>query len=182
MTPATTASGPRPGSRRTAPYPQRDNPGSMPSTLTGELSGLGLRTAAGLVERPLGTGEPVGGLDEQGPRPRLVALRLPDDPPGLPHGREPRPAPMMQGTCRVQEHPCPTGNATSPVQGEAPSGLGHTGDPLFNRFWTLLGTPCITLPFNAGPFGLPLAVQLVGPLRSDDHLIAWARWAEQRLS
>ena len=24
--------------------------------------------------------------------------------------------------------------------------------------------------------------QLVGPLRSDDHLIAWARWVEQRLS
>jgi Asp-tRNA(Asn)/Glu-tRNA(Gln) amidotransferase A subunit family amidase len=68
------------------------------------------------------------------------------------------------------------------AKGEAPSGLGYTGDPLFNRFWTLLGTPCITLPFNTGPFGLPLAVQLVGPLRSDDHLIAWARWVEQRLS
>jgi Asp-tRNA(Asn)/Glu-tRNA(Gln) amidotransferase A subunit family amidase len=68
------------------------------------------------------------------------------------------------------------------AKGEAPSGLGYTGDPLFNRFWTLLGTPCITLPFNTGPFGLPLAVQLVGPLRADDHLIAWARWVEQRLS
>ena len=31
-------------------------------------------------------------------------------------------------------------------------------------------------------FGLPLAVQLIGPLRSDDQLIAWARWVEQRLS
>jgi Asp-tRNA(Asn)/Glu-tRNA(Gln) amidotransferase A subunit family amidase len=68
------------------------------------------------------------------------------------------------------------------AKGEAPSGLGYTGDPLFNRFWTHLGVPCITLPFGAGPFGLPLAVQLVGPLRSDDHLIAWARWVEQRLS
>src|SRR5260221_671589 len=28
------------------------------------------------------------------------------------------------------------------AKGEAPSGLGNTGDPIFNRFWTLLGTPC----------------------------------------
>ena len=68
------------------------------------------------------------------------------------------------------------------AKGEAPSGLGSTGDPLFNRLWTLLGTPCIALPFNSGPFGLPLSVQLVGPLRADDQLIAWARWVEQRLS
>ena len=68
------------------------------------------------------------------------------------------------------------------AKGEAPSGLGSTGDPLFNRVWTLLGVPCVALPFNSGPFGLPLSVQLVGPLRSDDHLIAWARWVEQRLS
>ena len=68
------------------------------------------------------------------------------------------------------------------AKGEAPAGLGHTGDPLFNRFWTWLGVPCITLPFGTGPFGLPLAVQLIGPLRSDDRLIAWARWVEQRLT
>ena len=66
--------------------------------------------------------------------------------------------------------------------GEAPAGLGNTGDPLFNRFWTLLGTPCIALPFNTGPFGLPLSVQLVGKHGSDDRLIAWARWIEARLT
>jgi len=68
------------------------------------------------------------------------------------------------------------------AKGEAPSGLGNTGDPLFNRFWTLLGVPCIALPFNSGPLGLPLSLQLVGKPRSDDRLIAWARWTEQRLS
>ncbi|SKA12938.1 Asp-tRNAAsn/Glu-tRNAGln amidotransferase A subunit [Enhydrobacter aerosaccus] len=68
------------------------------------------------------------------------------------------------------------------AKGEAPAGLGNTGDPLFNRFWTLLGTPCIALPFNTGPFGLPLSLQLVGPLRDDDQLVAWARWVEQHLS
>jgi len=68
------------------------------------------------------------------------------------------------------------------ARGEAPAGLGWTGDPIFNRFWTFLGSPCIALPFNTGPVGLPLSVQLVGPHRGDDQLIAWARWAEQRLS
>ena len=68
------------------------------------------------------------------------------------------------------------------ARGEAPAGLGYTGDPIFNRFWTLLGAPCITLPFNTGPFELPLAVQLIGPHKSDDQLIAWARWVEERLS
>ena len=68
------------------------------------------------------------------------------------------------------------------AKGEATSGLGNTGDPLFNRFWTLLGTPCVALPFNSGPFGLPLSVQLIGPRGRDDQLIAWARWVEQKLS
>jgi Asp-tRNA(Asn)/Glu-tRNA(Gln) amidotransferase A subunit family amidase len=68
------------------------------------------------------------------------------------------------------------------AKGEAPSGLGSTGDALFNRSWTLLGTPCIALPFGSGPFGLPLSVQLIGRHGSDDQLIAWGRWVEQRLS
>ena len=68
------------------------------------------------------------------------------------------------------------------AKGEAPAGLGNTGDPVFNRFWTLLGTPCIALPFNAGPLGLPLSVQLIAPHGQDDALVAWARWAEQKLS
>lgn len=68
------------------------------------------------------------------------------------------------------------------AKGEAPSGLGNTGDPIFNRFWTLLGTPCIALPFNTGPFGLPLSVQLVAARGKDDQLIAWARWVERKLA
>jgi amidase len=68
------------------------------------------------------------------------------------------------------------------ARGEAPSGLGYTGDPVFNRFWTLLGTPCIALPFNSGPLGLPLSVQLVGRHGDDDRLIAWAGWVESRLA
>jgi Asp-tRNA(Asn)/Glu-tRNA(Gln) amidotransferase A subunit family amidase len=62
---------------------------------------------------------------------------------------------------------------TPAAKGEAPAGLGNTGDPLFN---------CIALPFNTGPFGLPLSVQLVGRHGGDDQLIAWARWVEGRLA
>ena len=40
--------------------------------------------------------------------------------------------------------------------------VGYTGDPVFNRMWTLLGTPCLTLPATWGDSGLPTGVQLVG--------------------
>lgn len=66
--------------------------------------------------------------------------------------------------------------------GEAPAGIGFTGDPLFNKTWTTAGVPCVTLPFGQGPGGLPLGVQLVGATGADEHLLRVARWAEERLS
>ena len=36
------------------------------------------------------------------------------------------------------------------TQGEAPAGLEATGDPIFNRMWTLLGNPCVHVPLGAG--------------------------------
>lgn len=65
--------------------------------------------------------------------------------------------------------------------GEAPEGLGSTGDPLFSRAWTLLQLPCITIPFGTGPKGLPLSVQLVGRYDSDDKLLAAAQWVMANL-
>jgi len=35
---------------------------------------------------------------------------------------------------------------TPSALGEAPTGLGATGDPQCNSIWTLAGTPCVTLP------------------------------------
>ena len=35
---------------------------------------------------------------------------------------------------------------TVPASGEAPEGLEFTGDPLFNKVWTLLRWPCVTIP------------------------------------
>ena len=59
--------------------------------------------------------------------------------------------------------------------GEAPVGLESTGDPLFNRLWTLLGLPVLTLPAATGPSGMPLGIQLVGRFNGDAVLIATAR-------
>ena len=70
---------------------------------------------------------------------------------------------------------------TLSAPGEAPASLASTGDPVFNRAWTLLGVPCITLPYGRGPAGLPLGVQLVGAFDGDAALLGWARWAEKAL-
>ncbi len=60
---------------------------------------------------------------------------------------------------------------------EAPASLASTGNPVFNRAWTLLGLPCVTVPRGKGPGGLPLAIQLVGPMEADTALLGWAHWA-----
>ena len=65
--------------------------------------------------------------------------------------------------------------------GEAPEGLQATGDPIFNRMWTLLHTPAVTLPGHRGARGLPVGVQVVGPLGMDDRLLAIAAWMHSRL-
>jgi Asp-tRNA(Asn)/Glu-tRNA(Gln) amidotransferase A subunit family amidase len=69
---------------------------------------------------------------------------------------------------------------TPSAAGEAPEGLGSTGDPRFNSIWTLAWTPCITLPAGTGPTGLPLGVQLVGARARDEALFDVAAWVEAR--
>ena len=71
---------------------------------------------------------------------------------------------------------------TPSAPSEAPASLSSTGDPVFNRAWTLLGVPCVTLPHGRGPKGLPLAVQLVGAFDGDAALLGWASWTEKLLS
>jgi Asp-tRNA(Asn)/Glu-tRNA(Gln) amidotransferase A subunit family amidase len=70
---------------------------------------------------------------------------------------------------------------TPSAPGEAPDTLDTTGSSLFNRVWTLLGVPCVTLPCGVGPNGLPLGVQLVGRYDADMQLLAWAQWAEHQI-
>lgn len=71
---------------------------------------------------------------------------------------------------------------TPAATGEAPATLLSTGTSVFNRIWTLLGLPCITLPYGAGPSGLPLGVQLVGACDQDQQLLRWADWASRSLN
>jgi amidase len=66
--------------------------------------------------------------------------------------------------------------------GEAPAGLGYTGDPVFNRMWTLLGTPCVTIPAHWGESGLPTGIQLVGRIGDDARLMAAALFAERAIA
>ncbi len=65
--------------------------------------------------------------------------------------------------------------------GEAPAGLAATGDPLFNRIWTLLHTPCVHLPFTTGPQGLPVGLQVIGNIGADRETLAAADWLLARL-
>ncbi len=58
--------------------------------------------------------------------------------------------------------------------GEAPT-LEQTGDPVFGRIWTLLGLPCIHLPFFRGQSGLPVGLQLIGRHGEDLALLRTAR-------
>jgi len=65
--------------------------------------------------------------------------------------------------------------------GEAPQGLGSTGNPVFNRMWTALGVPCVTIPAGRGATGLPVGVQLVGRIGDDARLLQAAMFAERAL-
>jgi Asp-tRNA(Asn)/Glu-tRNA(Gln) amidotransferase A subunit family amidase len=71
---------------------------------------------------------------------------------------------------------------TPSAPGVAPRGLKATGDSMFNRTWTLLGTPCVHLPTDARSGGLPVGVQLVGGRDDDARVLAMAAWAERQLS
>ena len=66
--------------------------------------------------------------------------------------------------------------------GEAPPGIDATGDPLFCRGWTLLGLPCVHLPFAQGRHALPVGLQVVGRAGDDHRLLAAAHWCLERLA
>jgi Asp-tRNA(Asn)/Glu-tRNA(Gln) amidotransferase A subunit family amidase len=66
--------------------------------------------------------------------------------------------------------------------GEAPAGLNYTGNPVFNRMWTLLGNPCVSIPAGHGAAGLPVGAQLVGRIGDDARLLSCAAFAERALA
>ncbi len=70
---------------------------------------------------------------------------------------------------------------TPGIPGPAPHGLSSTGNPVMQAPWTIMGIPAISLPSGLSKNGLPLAIQLAGPPKAEDRLLAVANWCESAL-
>jgi len=71
------------------------------------------------------------------------------------------------------------GVLTPSSPGVAPKGLKSTGTAEFNKVWSYLGTPCISLPLLQGENDMPLGVQLVGARYDDHRFLGVANWLEK---
>jgi Asp-tRNA(Asn)/Glu-tRNA(Gln) amidotransferase A subunit family amidase len=67
---------------------------------------------------------------------------------------------------------------TPSAPGAAPHGFDSTGNPMFNRLWTLMGTPCVNVP-GLSEGELPLGVQIVGRFGRDRAALEAALFLEQ---
>ena len=65
--------------------------------------------------------------------------------------------------------------------GEATDDLTGISDSSFNRIWTLMHGPCVTIPAYDGPSGLPVGVQVIGRPGDDARVIAIAGWIARQL-
>jgi len=70
---------------------------------------------------------------------------------------------------------------TPSAPGAAPHGLGSTGDPMFNRLWTLMGAPCVNVP-GLYDDALPLGVQIVGRFGRDRAALEAALFVERAIA
>lgn len=70
---------------------------------------------------------------------------------------------------------------TPSATGPAPAGLGSTGNPIFNKLWTLTGNPCVNVTGLTAPSGLPLGVQIVARFGADKVALSAADWLEQAI-
>ena len=70
---------------------------------------------------------------------------------------------------------------TISAPGAAPKGLSSTGDPRYNRLWTLMGVPCVNVSAHVADGGLPVGVQVIAPFGADARALAAARFVEEAL-
>jgi aspartyl-tRNA(Asn)/glutamyl-tRNA(Gln) amidotransferase subunit A len=56
-----------------------------------------------------------------------------------------------------------------------------TGDPAFNSPWSHAHLPTVSLPVALANDAMPVAIQLVGDLLSEDDLLSAARWCERAI-
>ena len=71
------------------------------------------------------------------------------------------------------------GILTPSSPGVAPKGLKSTGTAEFNKVWSYLGTPCISLPLLEGENNLPLGIQMIGDRYDDQRFLGVSRWLEK---
>ena len=71
---------------------------------------------------------------------------------------------------------------TPSAQGAAPHGFATTGDPMFNRLWTLMGAPCVNVTGLSDYNCLPLGVQIVGRFGRDRAALEAALFVEQAIA
>jgi Asp-tRNA(Asn)/Glu-tRNA(Gln) amidotransferase A subunit family amidase len=71
---------------------------------------------------------------------------------------------------------------TFSAPGAAPAGLASTGDPRFNRLWTLMGVPCVNIPADVADGGLPVGVQVIARYGDDAGALKAARFVERALA
>jgi len=70
---------------------------------------------------------------------------------------------------------------TPSAPGAAPAGLSSTGDPAFNRLWTLMGAPCLNVP-GFYDNELPLGIQIVGRFGRDKAALEAALFVERAIA
>ncbi|MDB9743803.1 amidase [Pelagibacteraceae bacterium] len=71
------------------------------------------------------------------------------------------------------------GVITPSASGVADRGLKSTGSADFQKIWTYMGLPTISLPLLTGESDLPLGVQLIGDKLDDIKFLSTANWLEK---
>ena len=71
------------------------------------------------------------------------------------------------------------GVITHSASGVADRGLKSTGSADFQKIWTYMGLPTISLPLLTGESDLPLGVQLIGNKLDDIRFLSTANWLEK---
>lgn len=71
---------------------------------------------------------------------------------------------------------------TPATAGPAPAFESGTGNPIFNRIWSLLGFPCCTVPILSDAEGRPMGVQVVGRHGEDRAVLSRAQWLMERFA
>jgi Asp-tRNA(Asn)/Glu-tRNA(Gln) amidotransferase A subunit family amidase len=70
----------------------------------------------------------------------------------------------------------------TPSAPSAAPGPDTTGPAIFNRLWTLMGTPCVNVPGLTDASGMPLGVQIVGRFGRDHEALLAGRFLEEAIA